>query len=123
VTRPLPPLGRRGVALVVALALLLAQAIGLAHALAHPAAHAHSHDALSSSVAHEDDGWFDAHHDEGSAQCQLLDQLTHADGPPPAAAGWAFAAPQATLVAAPTAPRRATAACGYHARGPPRVLA
>jgi hypothetical protein len=121
VTRPLPPLGRRGVALVVALALLLAQAIGLAHALAHPAAHAH--DAVSSAVAHDDDGWFDAHHDEGSAQCQLLDQLTHADGPPPAAAGWAFAAPQAALVAAPTAPRRATAACGYHARGPPRVLA
>jgi hypothetical protein len=115
---PLSTVRRRGVAFIAALALLSAQAIGWAHAVAHPqaavavgATHDHSHNA------------FDAQHDEGSAQCQLFDQLGHADGATPPLHGCVFAAPTAAFAPSPAAPVQATGACGYHARGPPIFLA
>ena len=121
-------LQRRGTAFVAALALLLAQAIGLAHAVAHPQAAAA---ALSTALHAEPDddhahasNPFDAHHDEGSPQCQLLDQLTHADGfAAPSAGASTFAAPVEAFSAAAAAPVRAALASGYHARGPPLFLA
>jgi hypothetical protein len=120
---------RRGTAFVAALALLLAQAIGLAHAVVHPrAAPALLHAAVAygehDEHAHGPTGLFDAHHDEGSLQCQLLDQLTHADGlAAPSALASTFAAPVEAFAAAPAAPVRAACARGYHARGPPQRLA
>ncbi len=113
---------RRGAALFAALALLLAQAVGLAHGVAHPQAHGvaaasgeHDHD-------HERNA-FDGQHDEGSVQCQLLDQLSHADGVAPSLHACVFAMPATAFAAPPVAPRCATCACGYHARGPPIFLA
>lgn len=113
---------RRGVALFAALALLCAQAIGLAHAVAHPLAHAVAAVVVDHNHGH-DDGAFDAQHEEGSWQCQLLDQLSHADGVTPSLQGCVSAAPAAAFAVAPATPVHATCACGYHARGPPTVLA
>lgn len=110
---------RRGVAFIAALALLCAQAIGLAHAVAHP--HANGGVAVNASHDHAHSA-FDAQHDEGSWQCQLFDQLSHADGLAPSLHGCVFAVPAAAFAAAPPAPVRATCACGYHARGPPIFL-
>jgi hypothetical protein len=112
---------RRPLAAIVAVAaLLLAQALGLAHRVAHaPQAPAW----LAS--AHEDPGHgFDAHHDEGSPECRLVDQAGHGDAA--TAPGVAAALPgvgrEARCVAAAAflalAPARA-----YQARGPPSFLA
>lgn len=124
----LPSVRRCGVAFIAALALLCAQAIGLAHAVAHPqasgvvaasASHDHEHDHAGD---HEHSA-FDAHHDEGSRQCQLFDQLSHADDAAPLLPCGVFASPVAAFAASPAAPVCATCACGYHARGPPIFLA
>lgn len=112
---------RRSTALLAALALLLAQAVGLAHGVAHPQAGGFA----AASAEHDHDherSAFDGHHDEGSAQCQLLDQLSHADGVTPSLQGCAFALPATAFAVAPAAPRCAACACGYHARGPPIFL-
>lgn len=109
---------RRGAAFFAALALLLAQAVGMAHAVAHPQSHQ-----LAAAVAEHEHGAFDAHHDEGSPQCQLLDQLSHADGVAAATPAPTFAVPATAFTAAPAALVRATCAWGYHARGPPLLLA
>lgn len=109
---------RRGTALIAALALLLAQAIGLAHALAHPLARGGA-----AVVADHEHRAFDAQHEEGSWQCRLLDQLSHAEGVAASTPVRTFAAPAAAFAEAPAAPLRATCACGYHARGPPLLLA
>jgi hypothetical protein len=111
---------RRGAAFFAALALLLAQAVGMAHAVAHPQAHQPA--AAAQDHDHEH-GAFDAHHEEGSPQCQLLDQSSHADGVAASSPALTFHAPAAALAAAPAAIVRATCACGYHARGPPLPLA
>jgi ABC-type Zn2+ transport system substrate-binding protein/surface adhesin len=133
------PLPRRAIGWAAALALLFAQALGLAHAVAHaPAhetvqsklaralqadcdehAHAHEHE-----HAHEHDhNVFDAHHEEGSPNCLLFDQLAHADGLTDIGVATSFAAPDASFSDAPTPPRRERCGCGYHARGPPNTLA
>jgi hypothetical protein len=111
---------RRSAALIAALALLLAQAIGLAHGVAHPQANGaavagETHDHAFSA--------FDAQHEEGSWQCQLLDQLSHVDGLAASSHGRTFAAPVAAFTVSPAAPLHATCARGYHARGPPIFLA
>lgn len=124
------------VAWAAALALLFAQALGLAHAVVH----AHAHEAALARAlqvdcdehdhahAHAHDhaqghSLFDAHHDEGSPYCQLFDQLAHADGLTAPPTDWTFAPPAADFAAAPPAPQHATCGCGYHARGPPLLLA
>jgi hypothetical protein len=117
---PLTCAHHRGVAFIAALALLCAQAIGLAHAVAHP--HANGGFASSATHGHEHSA-FDAQHDEGSRQCQLFDQLSHADGAAPLLQGWTFAAPVAAFATSPAVPVHATCARGYHARGPPVFLA
>jgi hypothetical protein len=111
---------RSGVAFIAALALLCAQAIGLAHAVAHP--HANGGVALGATHDHQHSA-FDAQHDDGFWQCQLFDQLSHADGATPSLQGWTFAAPVAAFAASPAVPVHATCARGYHARGPPIFLA
>jgi hypothetical protein len=124
-----PP--RALVAWTAAFALLCAQALGLAHGVAH----AHARDAALVQAldadcddhdhAHEahEHGVFDAHHDEGSPQCQLFDQVAHADGLAAPSADWTFAPPGADFAAAPATPQRVRCGCGYHARGPPLNLA
>jgi hypothetical protein len=115
--------------------LLLLQMLALAHGIAHPhtragvahsldSAHDHDHDpaghdAEASVLA----GLFDGHHDEGSVQCQLLDQLAHADALSAPPVDWTFAPPRAEFAAQVPAPQRATVGRGYHARGPPSFLA
>lgn len=130
-------MSRRATAFLAALALLLAQAIGLAHALAHPQAGSIASLAAVRAQCNADDaarvpgafdaarapGAFDAQHEEGSLQCRLLDQLTHADAVAAPLGAWTFGAPAAHFVDAPAAAVRATCACGYHARGPPPFLA
>jgi hypothetical protein len=101
-------------------ALLLAQALGLAHGVEH-APYAPG----SATQAHEDHAHgFDAQHDEGSAECRLVDQAGHGDSAPAptVAADVPHVGREARAVAAPAcvalAPARA-----YHARGPPPFLA
>ena len=111
---------RRGVALIAALALLLAQAVGLAHGVAHPQADGF----VAASAEHDHErSAFDGLHDEGSVQCQLLDQLSHADGVTLSLQGGVFALPATAFAVSPAAPRCAPCSCGYHARGPPIFLA
>jgi hypothetical protein len=118
---------RQAIAFVAGLALLCAQAVGLAHAVAHPQGGgplaAEGHDPHHDHGHDHGPSLFDAQHDEGSAQCQLLDQLSHGDGLAAPALAWRFAAPQLRFAAAPAAVVHATCACGYHARGPPSFLA
>lgn len=113
--RPLVPLPlRRPLAGLLVCALLLTQALGLLHRVLH--AHGPSH------AVHEHgriEALFDHHHDLGD--CQLFDQLSHADG-----VGFAFAEsgamPPAPMPApALQTPRMAAQAAGYLARGPPRT--
>ncbi len=111
---------RCSTALLAALALLVAQAIGLAHGVAHPNADGGTAVSAERELANNA---FDAQHEEGSWQCQLLDQSSHVDGVTPSLHGWTFAAPVAAQAASPLAPRCATCASGYHARGPPIFLA
>jgi len=107
-------------AFVAVAALLLAQALGLAHRVAH------APQALALAThAHEDHAHgFDAHHDEGSAECRLIDQAGHGDAAtaPVVVADVPGIGHEARCVAAPAfvalAPARA-----YHARGPPLFLA
>jgi hypothetical protein len=149
---PLGPCSRVGVVLAL-LALLLAQGVGLAHRVWHDTGHhaAAALSGAHEDCGHEagqESGHAERHaeahaeghafaggpafspfaglfhgHDEGSAECRLLDQLTHAD----ALVGGAILA-SANL--APTAPNGAApcpAARGsiaaYLARAPPRLAA
>ena len=115
---------RQRTASIAVLALLLAQAIGLAHGIAHP----HSRGGLPSvavatTVATSAVTWADGLHDDGSVQCRLLDQLSHAD-----ALTTTVSLPSAPPSAqAPPAPLRvahcARVAPAYLARGPPIFLA
>ena len=107
-------------AFVAVAALLLAQALGLAHRVAH------APQALAS-VVHAQEGHahgFDAHHDQGSAECRLIDQAGHGDAAtaPVVVADVPGVGREARGAAAPAfaalAPARA-----YHARGPPTFLA
>jgi uncharacterized membrane protein len=119
---------RQRTASIAVLALLLAQAIGLAHGIAHP----HSRGGLpaatvaatvAAAVAASGVTWADGLHDDGSVQCRLLDQLSHADAltntlslpsAPPAAQ---------TLVVPPRVAPCVRVARAYLARGPPLFLA
>ena len=96
---------------LLAALLLAAQATGLAHRVAHGGvggAHA-AHQAFSAS------------HDEGSAECRLVDQLAHADA---LCGGDAPALPALAVRAAePSRPATRPAAgapAAYLARAPPR---
>jgi hypothetical protein len=115
---------RQRTASIAVLALLLAQAIALAHGIAHP----HSRGGLpfatvAATVPTGAGTWADGWHDDGSAQCRLLDQLSHADALTPT---WSlpFAPPS---VQTPVVPLRAApcarVAAAYLARGPPNFLA
>jgi hypothetical protein len=118
----------------VCAALFLLQLLALAHGIAHPHARAGVVHSLESAHDHDHHhaghggetgvlaGLFDGHHDEGSAQCQLLDQLAHADALSAPLVDWTFAPPHAQFAAVVQAPQRATVGRGYHARGPPTFL-
>lgn len=131
----------RLVVVLALLALLLAQGVGLAHRVWHDTGH---HPAVALPGAHDDCGHgagpADGHavaggpvfappgghfhgHDEGSAECRLLDQLTHAD----ALLGGAILASANLAPAAPDqlAPRPAarSSIAAYLARAPPRRTA
>lgn len=95
-------------------ALLLAQALGLAHRVAH-APHAHAGTVASA---------FDIQHDEGSAECRLVDQAAFGDAvtTPVVLAGLPPAGPEPALGALPAAVAKASAQ-PYRARGPPSILA
>ncbi len=106
---PLPL--RRPLAGLLMCALLLTQALGLLHRLQHadgpPTDHAHG----------TVEALFAQHHD--AVDCQIFDQLSHADG-----VGFGFVQPGAMPpmqppAAALQAPRWAAQAAGYLARGPP----
>jgi len=115
-------------AFVAVAALLLAQAFGLAHGVVHaPGAGLlaqAAHDADDRDRDHDhDDGAF-SQHDEGSAECRLIDQAGHGDaaaapavaaGLPPAGRAAERIEPPARIVKAGAQP--------YRARGPPHPLA
>jgi len=109
---PLPL--RRPLAGLLICALLLTQALGLLHRVLHadgPSHPAHDHGRI--------EALFDHHHDLGD--CQIFDQLSHADG-----AGFAFVEPGAMPPSPPPAAalqtlQLAAQAAGYLARGPPRT--
>jgi hypothetical protein len=116
---------RQAAAFAAVLALVLAQAVGLAHGLAHP-----QHDVGVAVAAAQDESGATGlqaafeQHDEGSAECRLIDQAGHGDAASPAAlAAWAFALPGFSAPAAPAAPRSSACARPYLARGPPSFLA
>ena len=110
-------------------ALLLLQLLALAHGIVHPATRGSASHASDSDHDHHEHGrselagLFDGQHDEGSAQCQLLDQLAHADALSAPLVEWTFAPPHAETAAPVPAPQCATVGRGYHARGPPTFLA
>jgi hypothetical protein len=115
---------RQRTASIAVLALLLAQAIGLAHGIAHP----HSRGGLPSAtaavtVADGASSWAGGMHDDGSGQCRLLDQLSHADALTPTFT-LPSSPPSVQTLAAPlhVAPC-ARVAPAYLARGPPIFLA
>jgi hypothetical protein len=115
------PSRNRHTAFIAVLALLLAQALGLAHGIAHPNAQGLA--LVAASQAGHDHAHGDHAHDEGSAQCRLIDQLTHADllvAPPPATVPDLSPAPLPAF-AAQRAP--ALEAERPRARGPPPLLA
>jgi hypothetical protein len=105
---------RRLLAGLLVCALLLTQALGLLHRVLHadgPSHAAHDHGRI--------EALFDHHHDLGD--CQIFDQLSHADG-----AGFALVEPGAMPPAPPPAAalqalQLAAQAAGYLARGPPRT--
>jgi len=101
---------------------LAAQALGLAHGVAHGLVPAHvSHEAAADGHAHAGHEADDAAgHEAGSADCRLIDQLSHAA----ALCGGASLPPTLPRAAAigtaadvPALPRGSAAA--YLARGPP----
>jgi hypothetical protein len=120
---------RRAAAWLVALALgwLLAQSVGLVHRTVHGGAagpavavalvHGHAH--ADAPAAREAVPWFGSHED-GSAECRLVDQLSHADALPVVA--W----PMVAIAALPVPIRWVPAALArrhigaFQARGPPR---
>jgi hypothetical protein len=123
--RLVPQFLRRPLAGLLLCALLLTQALGVLHRTLHadgpplahaePAQHAdpaeHAHGVL--------EALFAQHHDAGD--CQIFDQLSHADG-----VGLAFVEPGSMAPAQPPAqalqvPKLAAQAAGYLARGPPRT--
>ena len=112
-----PPPLRRPLAGLLVCALLLTQALGLLHRVLHaggPAA-VHAVPALHGKGALE--ALFAGHH--GAGDCQIFDQLSHADG-----MGCGFVEPGAVPPAqrpswAPKAPNVAAQASGHLARGPP----
>jgi hypothetical protein len=115
------PSCKRRTAFIAVLALLLAQALGLAHGIAHPNVQGLAFGAASH--ARHDHAHGEHAHDEGSPQCRLIDQLTHADvlvAPPPATLTDASPAPLPAF-AAQQAP--ALEAARARARGPPLHLA
>ncbi|MFT3666388.1 hypothetical protein [Piscinibacter sp.] len=104
--------GLRRIALpLIAAAMLMLQAVGLWHGVVHAHAQARAGAAAGSFAGH----------DEGDAQCQLFDQLAHADiafGAPAAFDGPSLPGhPDAQLPAGRFAPQ----AAGFLARGPPRA--
>jgi hypothetical protein len=117
--RQLLPLAlRRPLAGLMICVLLLSQALVQLHRVLHASerAHGHAQQALEHGAPQDLFG-----HDTGSAECQIFDQLSHADD-----VGLRFiepgAAPPATLPAPEQqAPKVAVQAAGYLARGPPRT--
>ncbi len=114
---PLPL--RRPLAGLLVCALLLTQALGLLHRVHHadgpPRAHVHQTEHARGVL----EALFAQHHDAGD--CQIFDQLSHADG-----VGFGFVEPGAmppaqAPAAALQAPKVAAQAAGYLARGPPRT--
>jgi hypothetical protein len=115
---------RQRTASIAVLALLLAQAIGLAHGIAHP----HSRGGLPSAtvaatVAASGVTWAGGLHDDGSVQCRLLDQLSHADALTSALSLPSVPTAAQTRVAPPRMAPCARVAPAYLARGPPIFLA
>ncbi len=96
---------------LLAVLLLAAQGAGLAHRVAHGLA-------VSEHAAQQD---FHAGHDEGSAECRLVDQLTHADalcaGEPATPPAFAAAVAMPVRLAGRLAEG---ASAAYLARAPPR---
>lgn len=98
-------------ALLLAALLLFAQGQGLAHHVVH---------GQGSSAAHTPE-WLDGH-EEGSAECRLVDQLGHAD----LALGTAASLPavpvaEAAPAAQPAPAPGCTLALAYRARAPPQA--
>ncbi len=98
-------------ATLLALLLLAAQAAGLAHRIAHaPGA--------ASTAAYKH---WSPEHEQGSADCRLIDQLAHADGLCGDASPTTAAAPADTPAPVPALRFVAAgAAAAYLARAPPR---
>jgi hypothetical protein len=115
---------RQRTASIAVLALLLAQAIGLAHGIAHPQSGGdlHSSAAAVTEAAHEST-WAGGSHDDGSPQCRLLDQLSHADALTPTSSLLSAPVSVQTLAAPRCASLCARLAPPHHARGPPILLA
>ena len=115
---------RQRTASIALLALLLAQAIGLAHGIAHPQSRGGLPSAsVAAAVATSGVTWAGGLHEDGSLQCRLLDQLSHADALP-ASFSLPAVPPSVQTPAAP--PRMAPCAPvepAYLARGPPLFLA
>jgi hypothetical protein len=113
---PLPL--RRPLAGLLVCALLLTQALGQLHQVLH--GHMHAHGQVQEVDEHG--GPQDLFvHDIGSAECQIFDQLSHADG-----VGFGYIEPGPAPPAVRPAPRQqapkvAAEAAGYLARGPPRA--
>jgi len=124
------PARRQAAAFAAVLALLLAQALGLAHRIAHaqPAqagvlhthSHAHEHEPGHPILA----AAFDQH-DEGSAECRLIDQAGHGDAAaaPTVAPGDLVAPDGGAARPSPTATFLTACTQPYSARGPPSFLA
>ena len=111
---PLPL--RRPLAGLLVCALLLTQALGVLHRTLHasgPVVHAgpseHAHGSL--------EALFAQHHDAGD--CQIFDQLSHADGVGFGVLDAGAMAPAPRPAPALQAPQVAAQAAGYLARGPP----
>lgn len=120
----LPFLRLQRTAFLAVLALLLAQAIGLAHGIAHPSARNNG-----TAVPAAFDGGANIYssvygaHDDGSAQCRLLDQLSHADLLMPALLPAAAVPPDSPFALMPCAPAQERVAPLARSRGPPSFLA
>jgi hypothetical protein len=120
--RQLVPLRlRRPLAGLLLCALLLTQVLGVLHRSVHPGGPPMAHAERAEHVEHVHGGLealFAQHHDAGD--CQIFDQLSHADG-----VGFVFAEtgampPAPSAAAALQVPRLAAQAAGYLARGPPQ---
>lgn len=121
----LPFLRRQHTTFLAVLALLLAQAIGLAHGIAHPGVRNNSGTAVAAALGGATNVFSPAHgsHDDGSAQCRLLDQLSHADLLTPAVPPAVAAPPDRPFALMPCAPAQERIAPAARSRGPPSFLA